>query len=191
MLLAFGFAAAGIVALLLALSVASWNRTRSLRRGCPPSAAALHDRLRTSPLTGLAACAGVLVFAAGITAIPGGTLISVPLVVAGAFISVTGFFARVTSIELSPDGLTIRYRRIPAFTLRWHECLTLRPPLTPVGGWRLEAATGRKTLMPSDLWGHERVLDAVVANAHLHYSGNAWRRKDAKVTGRTRQPTLR
>jgi hypothetical protein len=102
-------------------------------------------------------------------------LFGLTLLAGGAFVAVAGYRARVTDIEMPPAGLVIRYARRPAFTLMWSDFRSLRPPIIPLSGWRIEGAGLSTTLMPSDLWGHEWVLDAIIGAAGLRFDGGAWR----------------
>src|SRR5205814_390852 len=73
-------------------------------------------------------------------------------------------------------GMVIRYARSPPHAVPWAGFVALRPPRWPMGGWRLDASAGSRSLMPSDLWGNEDVLDAIVERAGLTFDGRSWSR---------------
>src|SRR6266536_1436986 len=109
---------------------------------------------RTSMTTYLPGLTGFLMLVAALPdAIRGRALpVSVVAALAGSFVVVTGFLARVTRIDADLHGLAIRYAARPPVRLPWPTVLALRGPSTVLGGWRVEAGSGRgRTLMPSDL----------------------------------------
>jgi hypothetical protein len=95
----------------------------------------------------------------------------------GLLVAVSGLTARVVSVELAPAGLAIRYSRRRTFELPWRDLRMVRPPRWPLGGWRLTGHVGGRTLMPSDLLGHEWVLVSVVDRAGLRFREGAWTRE--------------
>jgi hypothetical protein len=99
----------------------------------------------------------------------------------GAFVAVSGLAGRVTELDLSGSGLSVRYAGRKAFSTTWREVLALRSPRTPLAGWRIETARGRRTLMPSDIFGNEALLLVCVAWAELEFDrrGN-WRRTEVR-----------
>ncbi len=92
----------------------------------------------------------------------------------GVLVTVSGFMARVVSVEAAPAGVVIRYSRRRPFELPWGDLRMLRPPRWPLGGWRLMGDAGSRTLMPSDLLGQEWVLDAIIDRAGLRFGEGAW-----------------
>lgn len=167
------------VAGLFTVGLVSWSRTGELRRGMtrrpprPPAGASF----RSSRTTLLAAQAGVAAVAWGASAWSAHRMEAVPLVAAGMFVAVTGSVARVIGIRADDDGLVVLLARRPSFRAGWPELFTLRPPAFPLGGWRLTDVHGaRSTLMPSDLLGHEALLETIVARADLRFDGRMWRR---------------
>ena len=86
----------------------------------------------------------------------------------------SGFAARVGSLEVAGGGLTVRYAARRPFEVSWSDLRELRPPRWPLGGWRLIGEAGSRTLMPSDLLGHEWVLDAIIDRAGLQFGEGAW-----------------
>jgi len=101
----------------------------------------------------------------------------------GAFVAVTGFAARVVALESTGRGLVIRYAARRSFFVPWSGCVELRPPRTPLGGWRVSARGGSRTLMPTDVLGHERMLAALVTGSELVFQGGAWRARPASACG--------
>jgi len=164
---------------LAAIGLVSWRRTKSLRSGRRARSQRLPVHAPTSRLTALAGWAGIAAALWGGISLTDHAVLGLALLAGGGFIVLAGFWARVTAIEGSPAGLSIRYARRRAFTATWPECRALRPPSTPLGGWRIECVRSARTLMPSDLWRHEHVLDSIVRAAGLRFDGRAW------VTGRS------
>jgi hypothetical protein len=93
----------------------------------------------------------------------------------GAFIAVSGFAARVVALESTGRGLVIRYAARRPFVVPWSGCVELRPPRTPLGGWRVSAVGGSRTLMPTDVLGHERILEDLIVGSGLVFRGHSWR----------------
>jgi hypothetical protein len=106
---------------------------------------------------------------------------SLALLAVGAFIVIAGTWSRVTGLQLSEVDLTVVYAARRARSTRLADIRELRPPRTPGGGWKLEtAAQGRgATLMPSDLLGHEAMLDLIVVRSSLRFDGRSWIRHPA------------
>lgn len=181
-------AAAGVMyAVLLALGLASWRRTRRLRGGMPVLfASRIRIAARSSPATWLAACTGASIWVWGALSIAEGLRLGWLPLIGGALVSVSGFRRRVTAVAADDRGLTIRYQAAMPFTASWTACQGLRPPRSPLGGWRIQAGGAATTLMPSDLWGHEELLDAVVDSALLRFDGRAWRRMAWPTPGDSR-----
>jgi hypothetical protein len=155
-------------AALVAVGLLSWRRTREVRRGgetsrSPPETISA----RTSRLTWLAAGAGLAATVWGGTIVFASVAPGLGLIAGGAFVTVTGLLARVTYIQADGQGMTIRYARREPFDLAWKDLVSLRPPRTPLGGWRFQGRTGARTLMPSDLWGTEGLLPFAVHRAGL------------------------
>ena len=173
-----------VVTGLLAVGLVSWSRTRDLRHGATPQAGdpPTTTSFSTCRATFLATLSGIAAIAWGVSASPGHEMRAVPLVAAGAFIAIAGWVARVTGVRADDDGLVVRFARRPPFHVQWSELGELRPPTSALGGWRLtEIGGARSTVMPSDLFGHEELLEAIVAGAGLRFDGRIWR-KDAEET---------
>jgi hypothetical protein len=163
-----------LCAALGAVGVTSWRRTRGIRRGSPrgwaPPAAVSG---RTSRLTWLAALAGAAGAAWGAVADGIGPT-RLGLLAGGGFVAIAGSRSRIRQIAADQTGLTVRAARGPPFFLAWGDLSSLRPPRVPVGGWRFQGRSGSTTLMPSDLWGIERVLQFAIAAAGLRFDGRGW-----------------
>ena len=100
----------------------------------------------------------------------------------GLLVAVSGLMARVVSVEVAPAGLAIRYSRRRPFELSWRDLRMVQPPRWPLGGWRLTGHEGGRTLMPSDLLGHEWVLATVVDRAGLRFGEGAWKRESRQIS---------
>jgi hypothetical protein len=173
-LLAAGLA--GCVAALAGIGIVSWRRTSALRRGIRPAPGDVRPPAggRTSPATSLAGAAGVIVAALTLSAGAPPWLTAVGLAWAGT-IAVGGFAWRVTRVEATATALRIHVAARPPFEATWDDVRTVRPPRTPLDGWRFETAVGARTLMPSDLLHHERVLAVALASSGLRFAGRRWR----------------
>lgn len=151
----------------------SWSRTRRLRAGGLPTTGpgGAPGPPATSRATHLAAGCGWCVAALGALApwSPQGRLL---LVAWGAAAAAAGTIGRVTSLRAGPSGLDVGYRGRAAFRPSWSEVTALRAPRWPLGGWRVDTARGARTLMPSDLLGHEHLLATVVARGGLRFDGH-------------------
>jgi hypothetical protein len=172
----------GLCAGVAGVGVASWRRTAALRRGSRSSRAPPQSVLGTSSrLTFLAASAGMAasLWGATLLAWDGSTGPGVALLVGGGFVAVAGSVARVTHLRADRLGVTVRYSRGKPFSVAWSDLLTLRPPRSPLGGWRFHGRSDARTLMPSDLWGKERLLWLAAEAAGLHYDGRSWRKESA------------
>ncbi|HEY3211019.1 MAG TPA: hypothetical protein VGL18_14775 [Actinomycetota bacterium] len=166
-----------VVAGLLAVGLVSWLRTQALRLGSitqsrdPPANASFSS----SRATFLAALAGIAAVAWGASMWAGHLSEAVPLVAVGTFIVFTGSVARVTRLRADDDGIVVMLARRRPFRRRWSDLLALRPPAGPLGGWRLTDVRGASsTLMPSDLFGHEELLETIVVRAGLRFDGRIW-----------------
>ena len=169
--------ASGVAGVVL-VDLLSWRRTRPVRGG---SFLARHDPLTgasheegTSRLTLLPGATGVAAVAWGISALDRTPALGALLAAGGSLVASSGLLARVTAIREDRSGLTIRFAARRPFVLPWAECRRLVPPRTPVGGWRVGGRSGSRTLMPSDLWGKERLLASIVAGAALRFDGRRW-----------------
>jgi hypothetical protein len=139
--------------------------TAQAERGPQSSVAAHRTPARASPTTHLAWVGGtglLLALVARIADGPGAGLVTWGGMALAALVVVSGWRDRVTFFRIGDESLGIEraHRRpvlIPWDSLRW-----VGPPRTPLGGWRIEGARDRITLMPSDLLGRETVLDDVV-----------------------------
>jgi hypothetical protein len=178
----------GGVAAVASVGLVSWRRTTPLRRARDPphGPVVLVGTVRTSLLTLLPGGAGLAALGwstAGDGLAPPTRLL---LGVGGALVAVSGFLARVVSIDVAPDGLIIRYSCRPPSEFLWRDCHRLQAPRWPLGGWRLHGPGFGRTLMPSDLWGHEWVLVAAVVGARLEFRAPAgWSKRER---GGDRQP---
>lgn len=185
---------AATVAALFATGVASWHRTSALRRGTGRASGSRTIHVpgahRTSRLTSLAAAAGAALLTVGIgqaLVSPHRWVLAAVSLTAGVFVARSGMHMRVTVIELGFHGMVIRYARSPPHPVPWIGLMALGPPRWPMGGWRLDASAGSRSLMPSDLWGNEEVLDAIVERAGLIFDGRSWSRL-VHDTATRRQP---
>lgn len=170
----------GVYTGLLAVGLASWRRTRALRTGSVPLVVPVRALGgRSSPTTHLAAMGGLFVTALAARRILAGAKPVGPwvaLAAIGCFVLYSAVRSRVRSIAASADGITIRYARGRSTTMAWSDCRGLRPPRTPMGGWRLARPSGVVTLMPSDLLGLEAVLASVVVLGGLAHESGRWSR---------------
>jgi hypothetical protein len=172
-----------LVGALFATGIASWYRTFALRSGTGRRAGSRPTHVpsahRTSRLTCLAAAGGMALVTMGIGqafASHHRWVMATTSTAAGLFVARSGVRMRVTLIELDVHGILIRYARSPPHAIPWIGFVALRPPRWPMGGWRLDGSAGSRSLMPSDLWRNEEVLDAIVERAGLTFDGRAWRR---------------
>ncbi len=197
--LATALLAVGLATALLAVDLVSWRRTRPMRRGTPLAAPPGMERgpgpPRTAPADGgctslattLAAAVGAATALAGGSLAPGRPL-RAALAAAGAFVAAAGVVWRVTRIEWDERHLRVGYAGRGPRIVAWGQLTALRPPRSPLGGWRLE--TGREgrhagpVLMASDLLGHEAVLAAAILHAGLRFDGRSWSRPNAGAGGR-------
>jgi hypothetical protein len=167
-----------VVAVLFAVDLVSWFRMGALRRGTIPRAPnpPKHPECPSSVATFLASMAGLAAAAWGAVATAEGhRSVGGLLVMAGLFIAVAGSVGRVTGIRAGAEGFVVLFARRQPFTASWTEIAALRPPRSPVGGWRVTNIRGdRWTLMPSDLLGHEALLDMIIVRASLRFDGRSW-----------------
>jgi hypothetical protein len=177
-----------VTAGLVALDLVSWHRIAPVRKGRiirardPPSDA---FSFSCSRATFLPSVAGVAAMAWGLAWIHpaggGAFLLGLLQVAAGAFIVVAGLSGRVTGVRADRDGLVVTLARRPPFRASWDELQALVPPASPVGGWLLVDGHGkRSSLMPSDVWGQEDLLERIVVSAALRFDGRGWSRSVRK-----------
>jgi hypothetical protein len=168
-----------IVAGLVLVGVLGWIRTGATRRGTVPKGRGPPETAcSTSRATYLAALAGVAAMAWGAVAVGENRIEGTVLFAAGLFIAVAGWAARVTGFRADGRGVVILFARRPRFRVSCSELSTLRAPAAPLGGWRLGDIRGAKTtLMPSDLFGHEQLLEMIIARSDLRFDGRTWRRQ--------------
>jgi len=169
---------------LAALSVVgwtTWRRTRPLRRGAdPPATAPPATDAGSSRTTFLAAWIGAWVAVGAAAArfaqagVRAGSAAAVIVGLCGAFVLVDGLRSRVTCVAATGDRIRVGYAARPAWSPRWVDVIALTPPRWPLGGWRVRALAGSRTLMPSDLLGREHVLALAIAAAGLRFDGRAW-----------------
>ncbi len=133
---------------------------------------------RTSALTVLPAVAGATLGLAGGASLAwpraGRSPVVYVCIVAGILVTEVAIRKRVTSIELGPGAMTVLYARSPPSRLPWSGLRALRPARWPLGGWRFVSNGHELTLMPTDLWGLELVLELVILTAGLRFDGRAW-----------------
>jgi hypothetical protein len=168
------------VAGLVATGLVAWRRTAGLR-------SSVHGRVRptgrrpgagpSSRTTWIAAGGGMGLALAGLATILGGArdgVLGPAMALAGGLVFVSGLRDRVVELVVDDRGLLVVRAGRPATRLAWSEIVALRPPRTPLGGWRVLAGKGSATLMPSDVLGREWVLGEVVVRAPLVRDGRAW-----------------
>jgi hypothetical protein len=174
-----------LVSVLLGVGAVSWRRTSTLRRGSIPQArdppgCASFSSSRTTLLAALAGISAA-VWGGAIAVWGGATRVAllfevVPLIGVGLFIAIAGAVARVTGFHLDQERLVVFFAGRPARSVAWSSLLALRPPAIPFGGWRLTDAGGsRSTLMPSDVLGHEEILELIVVHAGMKFDGRTWK----------------
>jgi hypothetical protein len=185
---------------LFAVGLTGFRRTRRLRHGHRgPGPAVRRPVARpvapTSRTTHLAGAGGLLVALLAVVGAPRTPPWATAVAMAwGALIAATGIAGRVAALEVRDEGLTIRYERRPPFRLPWPDLRRIRPPATPLGGWRLEGVSGSRTLMPSDLLGNEAVIETGILRAGLAFDGRCWRAPDVAArppVGPARPPFCR
>lgn len=186
-----------LVSALLGVGVVSWRRTRTLRRGSIPQArdppgCASFSSSRTTLLAGWAVISATLW--GGAAGVDLRLFEAVPLIGVGLFVAIAGSVARVTGFRLGQEELVVLFAGRPARSVAWSSLLGLKPPASPFGGWRLTDASGaRWSLMPSDLFGHEEILELIVVQAQLRFDGRAWIRSrpgvDPSFSGRGLSPS--
>jgi hypothetical protein len=166
---------------LVAVGARSRARMRGrLRRGGSEGLAGVPRQYRSSPTSLLAGWAGVGLMGmavAGTVPGRGAPLARVALGTAGLLVAWTGFASRVVGLEVRTDGVLVHLRTGRPFVYRWVDARRLVPPITFIGGWRLVGATGSRTLMPSDLLGHEFVVELIVARTGMTRVGRVWTRR--------------
>lgn len=152
---------------------------RRLRPVTPDGSDGRPRRYSSSPTTMLAGWAGLGLMGmavAGTVPGRGAVLARMALGTAGLLVAWTGFASRVVGLEVRPDGVVVHLRTGRPFLYRWVDARRLVPPITFIGGWRLVGASGSRTLMPSDLLGHEFVVDLIVARTGMTRAGRIWTR---------------
>jgi hypothetical protein len=167
-----------IVAGLVATGLLSWFRTGAIRHGTIPRVRDPPTEVRcsSSGATFMAALAGMAALAWGVALAEGNGIEAAALIAAGLFIAVAGTVARVSAFRADEDGFAIRFARRPSFGAQWSELRALKPPATPMGGWKLiDVREQAPTLMPSDLLGHEELLSLIVVRSGLRFDGRMWR----------------
>jgi hypothetical protein len=158
---------------LVVVGISSWRRTAPLRLGGPqPPPRAM--RTLSSPSTRLAGATGGAAFLWGLLVVRSGRPLGAVAGLWGAVVAVSGVRSRVTGLSVDRDGFVVRYASRGPFSMAWNDWVTLRPPRWPLGGWVLVGRAGRRTLMPSDLWGQEQSLGSIVGFAGLRFDGRAW-----------------
>jgi hypothetical protein len=180
-------ALAGCYGGLLSAGVVSWRRTRPVRHGSrppssgPPQVPGQARGDRSSRTTFLPGCAGLALAAlAAPTAASGHWAWAWPLGASALLVGLTGLRSRVAALVDEGARLTIRYAHRAPFGMPWPGCMELRPPLVPWGGWRiLTDRRESRTLMPSDLLGHEWILPLLIERSGLRFQRRAWRRREA------------
>jgi len=102
--------------------------------------------------------------------------VRVTALVSTCLIAVAGVAERVTAVDASGDELVVRRVTAPDQRAPWAGIRELRPPRFPLGRWQIRSETSSISLMPSDLLGGERALEAVVLRSHLVFEQGRWRR---------------
>ncbi len=160
---------------LLAIGIRGWRSTGPLRHGrAPPPPGRPRSPRTTSRATVIAGLCGATVVAWGACSAALGHVSAFLLIAYGVFATVSGCRSRVTEMRVGATGLVIGYAHRRPFSAEWRDCSALVPPRSPLGGWRVESRSGARTLMPSDLLGHECVLAAIVGSGGLRFDGNRW-----------------
>jgi hypothetical protein len=184
---------ASVVAL-FAIDSVSWARTSSLRDGArlsPWTAHLTHRRVhRTSALTLLPALAGATLGLAGVASLAfrpraARSPVAALCIAAGVLVTEVAVRKRVTSIELGSGEMAVLYARSPPRRLPWSGWRAVRPPRWPLGGWRLVSNGHGVTLMPTDLWGLERILERAILTAGLRFDGRDWVVREPAATQET------
>jgi len=99
------------------------------------------------------------------------------VVVLGSAVAATdGVVSRVAAVGLSPGAFEVERAVARDQVARWTDVRELRPPRTPLSGWRILSTTGRISLMPSDLFGAENALGEIVRRSSLEFRLGRWRR---------------
>ena len=135
--------------------------------------------VKTGLATHLAWILGSLLALAGVTSPGGGKPLGAGFVLAGSFVALAGLWGRVTSIQVGPAGVLVRHAVRRLLSVGWTEGpVSLSPPRTPAGGWRLRGIRGSRAgaiaFMPSDLLQNEAVLGEIIRRAGLRWDGRAW-----------------
>jgi hypothetical protein len=177
------------VGILVTLGSLSWRRSHGLRMGRPirePGSARPGPAAELRPASGwtyVAGASGLAAAGCAIAWIAGGDVARLAVGGAGCLIAVSGFRSRVRALGLrGPDLVVLRAGR-PPFVVALEAVTALEPPRTPLGGWTVRAGARRITLMPSDLWGNEDVLDLLAGAIRFDPGGRWWVRGE-----RTRAP---
>lgn len=182
---AAALAFASAVAAVAAVGCGSWIRTGPLRRGharAPDMRRRAGEGVRaSSPTTWLAAASGVAAAIAAVLATGRPVPLRVAVLAAGAAIGWSGIRSRVTGLDVRLDALIVRRALRPPVVLPWDRIRSIRPPASPIGGWRLGTAGASIVLMPSDVRGNEDVLALAVRRAGLRFDGRAWSRPLATI----------
>jgi hypothetical protein len=110
----------------------------------------------------------------GLLSVAGVGRVAFAAALAGAGIATSGIRSRVTRLEVRDRGMVVHRAFRPPIAVPWESVERVRPPRTPVGGWRVDAGRRSMTLMPSDILGHEAVLDLAVERAGLWFGGRSW-----------------
>jgi hypothetical protein len=165
----------------------SWKRTHRIRAGGLPSQAAPSPTTfrRASSTTFLASGCGFTLLLTAITHDGGLRWPAVPLAAVGLLVVVTGWVWRVSGYDSRPNYLVIRCAAAAPWTMAWRDCRELRPPRCFLTGWRMTSSRGgRRSLMPSDVFGNEWVLDAIVQLGGLSFDGRTWVRTERTAVSR-------
>jgi hypothetical protein len=163
----------GLLGSLVAVGIRSWQRTAPLRRGLSPPPP-VRATTRSSQTTRLAAWAGVGAAGWGLLLLLDGRSVGALVVLWGGAIVVSGVWSRVTSLVVDRAGIVVRYAARTPFAVDWANLRSLRPPRWPLGGWVLVGHGTRRTLMPSDVLGQERLLASIVGFAGFVFDGQNW-----------------
>jgi len=164
-----------------AIGVVVRRRTRGVRRGSRTGGGLSVGGWRTSRTTHLAWVGGA---AAALWAVALGPPPAWVLGPSGVFVAASGLTLRVTRLDVDADALTVHYAARRPRRLRWDRCRAIRPPVGPLGAWRIEADDTAASLMPSDVFGHEGMLADAVRRTGLAFDRGTWRRPPPVVSPR-------
>jgi hypothetical protein len=105
------------------------------------------------------------------------------LLLSGTGVATAGRSARVSYLEVTASGLRIERAHRRPWVVSWADVEEVVAPRLPAFAWRIRASSEGPNraigLMPSDLLGRERVLEALIRRAELAGAGRRWVRASA------------